>query len=275
MEPIEKHIFQYISQSTIKISFGTLRRNLAEEFSLTRTEVKKIVSKLIQKGILCYTSHFGNVYIEPSYDKAVLISKNVVIKPSSITYRPRSGETVLKIDKGSSFGCGSHPSTRLAIRLIDDAFSNYSWKIDLQDVSALDIGTGSGVLAILAAKLGVGFVCAVDTDPCAMFESKYNVIQNSLEKKVRIIEGDLEVVEGTYSIVLANLRFPTLIALRKSLEKVISENGFIILSGIKKEEVNTTAVEYEKSGLFLMNQLTEQEWSAVSLCRGDLVHPKR
>jgi ribosomal protein L11 methyltransferase len=182
MDDIEKHVYRYISSSPIKITFGVLRRYLVKEFDLSVTDVKEIVSKLIRSGDLCYTNHYGNVNIELSYDKPVKVSKNVVLKPSSVTYHPQHGETVVTLEKGFSFGCGAHPSTRLAIRLMDDAVSNFRWKKEKSALSALDIGTGSGVLGILAAKLGIGFVCAVDTDPCAVFESKKNAFLNSVEK---------------------------------------------------------------------------------------------
>jgi ribosomal protein L11 methyltransferase len=269
MDDIEKRVFQFISESPEKISFRVLRGYLVKNFQFSTKEAKSLVSKLVQSGSLYYTNHYGNDYLEPSFDKPVMISENIVVKPSFLTYRPHPGQTVIEIEKGISFGCGNHPSTRLAIRLIDNIFSNYSWNIDKKKLSALDIGTGSGILAIVAAKLGVGFVCGVDTDPCSVFEARKNIDQNKVDKIVKIINGELEVVGKSYSMVLANLRFPSLMGLREILDTTITERGLFVFSGLKEDEIVKIEHEYEKSGFMLANQLTELGWGACMLLRGD------
>jgi ribosomal protein L11 methyltransferase len=275
MDELKKNIVQFVSESSEKISFGVLRKHLIANFHISTKEAKHLVSKLIQSGDLCYTNQYGNNYLELSFDQPVAVSKNVIVKPTSVTYRPYPGQTVVELYKGLSFGLGDHPSTRLAIRLMDVIFSTYHWRVDKKKLSALDIGTGSGILGILAAKFGIGSVCGIDTDPVAVFEANKNVVHNKVENTVTILAGELDVSKKSYSLGLANLRFPTLMALRNPLDKIITESGLLVLSGLKEEEVEKTKREYQKSGFFLLDQLSELGWASLSMFRGNLIGLKK
>lgn len=267
---IEGEILQYITGSSTKTSFGELKRHLTNKFQRSRAEVKAGVSTLVQSGTLSYTTHFGISFLEVSYDRPVVVSENVVLKPPAVTYLEQEGVTVLSLEKGVSFGSGDHPSTRLAIQLIDFVFTNGQRSLQIKGPAVLDIGTGSGVLGILAAELGADCVCCVDTDPCSVFEAERNVFHNGVEKKATILCGDLDVVCGTYNVVLANLRAPTLLAIRDAVEKKLSESGLLIFSGIKTEEATKICQEYEKAGFFLKKMVSEKGWSACCLLRRGL-----
>jgi ribosomal protein L11 methyltransferase len=179
-------------------------------------------------------------------------------------------QVVVTLDRGASFGGGEHPTTRLAIQLIDATLHRQHWMKKKQSLRAIDIGTGSGILAIAAAKIGLGCVCAVDTDPCAVFEARENVRLNRLEDRVLVLSGDLNRVEGVYDFVFANLRAPTLLGMRSILEKKISAESVLIFSGVKTDETLQICEIYKEVGFFRCEKRSENGWSALCLIRGDL-----
>lgn len=151
--------------------------------------------------------------------------------------------------------------------MIDALLHRPYWRDRRSFSRAIDVGTGSGVLAIVAAKMGVGFVCGIDSDSCAVFEARNNVRLNHIEDRVEILEGDLSAIAGSYELVFANLRMPTLFNLWSVLEKKVADNSMLVFSGLKSEEVNAICDFYEEAGFFLHRKRSEKGWSAICLAR--------
>ena len=178
---------------------------------------------------------------------------------------------MVSLGRGAAFGGGEHPTTRLAIQLIDATLHRPNWPVRRHACRALDIGTGSGVLAIVAAKMEVGFVCGIDTDPCAVFEASDNVRLNHVEDRVKILQDDLDSISGSFDLVFANLRMPTLFDLWSVLENKVADDSLFIFSGLKSEEIKSICDFYEAVGFFLHQKRSEKGWSAICLARGSFL----
>ena len=119
--------------------------------------------------------------------------------------------------------------------------------------------------------MGVGFVCGIDTDPCAVFEASDNVRLNRLEDRVEILHDDLNSVSGSYVLVFANLRMPTLFDLWSVLKKKVTNHCILVFSGLKSEEAKPICDFYEAEGFYSHRKSSEKGWSAICLTRGSFL----
>ncbi|HOJ42624.1 MAG TPA: 50S ribosomal protein L11 methyltransferase [Syntrophorhabdaceae bacterium] len=131
------------------------------------------------------------------------------------------------IDPGMAFGTGRHESTKIMIKLMQ--------KIDFKDKDVLDMGCGSGILAIYASMLGAKRVIAVDNDPDAVQSAKGNINLNKVEN-ISIVCADINDIKGAFHVVLANLDIRTFQKYKKHIKKLIKKDGLIVVSGILKKE---------------------------------------
>lgn len=269
MRVSEAQVLQYIAKAPHKVSFTGLQRHFCVTHQIKSRALKNLVAGMVHRGDLRYTTHFGNSYLERSYDLPRAVSKHVVLKPPMTSWHASAGQRAITLASGASFGVGEHPTTRLAIQLIDSILHASPWKGHLTELKAIDIGTGSGVLAIVAATLGLGRVDAIDTDPCAVFETRHNIQLNQLKARVEVLDDPLENIDGIYDLVLANLRTPTLLYLRDHIEKKITDESALIFSGIKTDETASVGRFYKKKGFYVLKKRSEQGWSAICLLRGD------
>ena len=265
MESLEDQIFDYITHSPARVTFRCLRDRFDH---LTYRSLKKAVAALVRSGRLSYTYEFGNSYLVVALDHPVVVSRNVVLKPPNVTFDPAPGQVVVALERGGAFGLGNHPTTRMAIRLIDALIYERPWLASSRGSSALDIGTGSGVLALVAARLGLGAVTAVDTDACAVFEARANVRRNGLDDRVVVGKQIPPGQKKPFDLILANLRMPTLMALRSQIDSLAARDSGIILSGIQRAEVHHVRHAYELSGFRMVKRCAEKSWCALSFVRG-------
>jgi ribosomal protein L11 methyltransferase len=139
--------------------------------------------------------------------------------------RGGDGRVVLRIDPGQCFGGGNHPTTRMLLAQIDG-------RLEPGKTSVLDIGTGSGVLAVAAARLGAPSVVAVDIDPNAVRVTLANAEANGVEDTIDVSTTPIEAVAGQFDLVLANLSAATLVGLAPSLIHAVAPGGAVLLSGL-------------------------------------------
>jgi ribosomal protein L11 methyltransferase len=175
------------------------------------------------------------------------------------------------IDPGPSFGAGDHPSTLMALELLEDALEEV--RMEECSPSVLDAGTGTGVLAIAAMALGARFAVGFDIDAAAVFSAKRNVVLNAgsgaetnPHRQVDLFVGTAESLRGEFHIVLANLAAPTLIRISEILSGFCGT--FLILSGIAdamKEDVLQT---YQSLEFGAVRRLNRGGWNALVLKRG-------
>jgi len=263
MALIREAVLNKVSESRRKLTPKELEKSLARQFSTQRTTVKETIKHLVQERKLIYSYHYGCSFLEKSFNKPTLISDRVVLKPPATKYKPKTNEVVADIQPGASFGIGEHPTTRLAIRGIEHALSPSSKFNYKRDLSALDIGTGSGVLAIVTALLGAHRVLGVDIDLCAIAEAKNNVQLNNLGHRIKIHDRKVEKIDQTFDLVTANLRYPSIRRLAPHISKIIETDGAFIVSGIKTKEVPDLVAHYIQHNFQCTWQKHELGWAGL------------
>lgn len=191
-----------------------------------------------------------------SFFHVTRVTPRVVIRPTWESFIPHPDDCVLDLDPGAAFGTGGHATTRLCLNTLDGL---------LPCSTLLDVGTGSGVLAIAAAKLGVSKVVAVDNDDTAVEVAQENVAMNSVWDRVRVSSDPLERIEGTFDLVIANIIAPVLFRLSDDLAAKVKPGGHLILSGILVEETNAMAASFRDLGLQERGRTVENGWSCLHL----------
>lgn len=194
-----------------------------------------------------------------NFFKATAVSDRVIIKPSWEDYLKKEGEVVVDIDPGMAFGTGTHETTRLCIMLLD--------RIIKGGEALLDLGTGSGILAITAAKLGALKVMAIDNDESVIRIAHDNCVNNGVEHLIDVSAASIDSVTAEFDIIVANILAETLINLKKDVIRRIKKGGMIILSGILAQQVNQVVDAYVKGGAHLADVLEEGEWRALMFRR--------
>lgn len=186
------------------------------------------------------------------------ITPGLVVKPTWCDYSPRPGEQVIEIDPGMAFGTGTHPTTSLSIQLLE--------KYCRPGQGVLDVGTGSGILLIAAAKLGAGRLVGVDNDPMALGVARANLLQNNLppERFALICGHLLAPITGPHDLVVANILADVIIELLDTLPTVLPPGGRFICSGILRKQKPAVIRKMEDSGFAIDDILEREEWVALS-----------
>jgi ribosomal protein L11 methyltransferase len=184
------------------------------------------------------------------------LGPKVVIKPSWRTYVPAPGEIVLEMDPGMAFGTGLHPTTQLCITAIEELVQ--------PGMDVLDLGTGTGILAMLSAHLGADRVLAVDTDENAVIAARRNVRSNHLDRKIEFVHGSLADVRGRYDLVLANILTPVIIDMATAgLADRLKAGGVTVASGILEEQAQSVVTALDQAGLRVTDQDQLGDWVAI------------
>jgi len=268
MNTLESQILQYISQSHVSVSFRRLHQHFKQARQLEPEPLKQAVRGLVQAGRLCYRTDFGTSYLDISITGPLKVSEHVFLKPRRGASVAHAGQWEIVLEEGAAFGRGDHPTTRLAIQLIDSFMGDETWQKKKTSTVTLDIGTGSGVLAIVAAKMGMGRVQAVDIDPCAVFEARSNIRLNNVQKQVTLINDLEEVGNGSCDLILANMRTPTLIKLLPRILEMAAADSVLIFSGMRTDEMDPLCDRYREVGFFRVKMCSEKNWGAVFFARG-------
>jgi len=201
------------------------------------------------------------------------IGAELLIKPSWIKQRPKKGQAVVILDPGLSFGTGQHPTTSFCLSAIVAATPRRRPSGDQGGNDAksfLDIGTGSGILAIAAAKLGFAPVHAFDFDPESVRVAKANARKNRVDGNIKLTRGDVTKLPlrpaRQYDLVGANLISNLLIAERQRIVNRLKPGGTLVLAGILAVEFGKVQAAYGQSGLKLAAKRVENEWCSGAFC---------
>lgn len=165
------------------------------------------------------------------------------------------GELIL-MDPGPAFGTGQHATTRMCLLAMERAAPSPGW-------SMLDVGTGSGILAIYGAKLGAGRILAVDIDPEALRWAERNIFINGLAGKIELTERPVHALDERFSLITANLTMDVILDLLPSLERLLYAGGRLILSGLLRDQVNKIRKALRKGGLPMGRGYYRGEWTTV------------
>ena len=269
IQSIYTDVIATITSSTAKITPPVLEKLLLDRYGLNKKQIKTVIKDLVVSGELTYTYEFGCTFLERSLNKPVRISRQVVLIPPGHSYRSKPNDVMVQITPGASFGAGNHPTTRLAIKAIEFVLLGDPAIEKKPEGTVLDIGTGSGVLILTAVLGGMDGGLGIDIDPCARVEAALNVKNNGLEGRITISEQTLDTIDQRFTMVLANLRYPSLKRLYPRLAEVTANRGTLILSGIKKDEVDDLLEVYTKSCFKYLWSDHELGWAGVVLQRSE------
>ncbi|MDD4080579.1 MAG: 50S ribosomal protein L11 methyltransferase [Eubacteriales bacterium] len=179
-----------------------------------------------------------------------------VIRPTWEAYEAGPRDLVIDMDPGMAFGTGWHETTRLCLQLIEQYY---------RGGRALDLGTGSGILALALGKLGARDVLAVDIDPGAVRAAGENAAQNGLSEVIEVRQGDLtQGIVGSFAFACANILADAIIVLAKPLKPLMMPGGVFVASGIVKERAGDVTDALVCGGWRLMDQALEGEWAALA-----------
>ena len=186
------------------------------------------------------------------------VSEKFVVKPTWREYTPEADELIIELDPGRAFGTGSHPTTSLCLKLMEENIS--------EGDSVIDVGTGSGILMIAADRLGASEIYGTDIDELAVESAKENLELNKIsEEKAKVYKGDLiSVVENKkFDVVVANILADVLLILLHDISKVVKPNGKIIFSGIIEDKCELLKREVESLGFTVEEIKADKEWRAM------------
>jgi len=194
----------------------------------------------------------------------VKVSRTIVIKPTWEAYSPRPGEIIVELDPGMAFGTGTHPTTLHCLH----ALERYLQKGQI----AVDVGTGSGILAIAAVKLGAEKVYAIDVDPIAVAIARENITRNQVEQQVELMLGDglesLASREGlVVDLVVGNLVTAILQKIGRSVFQKLKPQGLFICAGIIQGRLTEVLENLKTIGFCLVEITDESDWSTLVLVK--------
>lgn len=188
------------------------------------------------------------------------VGKNLVIQPSWEEYEAQPDDIVLSLDPGAAFGTGTHPTTSMCLRALEELVK--------PDMTVFDVGTGSGVLAIAAAKLGASKVVAADYDATAVKSAKFNSAENGTESIIEIKQSDLlKEFSGKAKLITANLIADLVIRLFDELDDHLEKGGRLLASGIILSREEDVVAAAKLHGLFIVQRHEEKEWLALEIIR--------
>ena len=192
------------------------------------------------------------------YYKPFRIGTHLVVKPTWESYDLRPGDVLVELDPGMAFGTGTHETTNMCMALLEKHLKD--------GMRVMDVGTGSGILAIAAAKLGAKDVLAIDIDPDAVKVAKENVLHNGVDAHVRVVQGDLVKSEAMpCELAVANIVADAICMLAGPLTRHLLPGGLLICSGIIREREQDVLDAVRAAGYTVIDRMEKGEWVALTL----------
>ena len=196
------------------------------------------------------------------YYKPVKIGEKIVICPAWEKYTPAEGELVIRMDPGMAFGTGTHETTRLVIRLLE--------KYTKAGQRMLDVGTGTGILAICASRLGADLCRAYDIDPTAVRVARENIKDSGLTN-VTCDQSDLlkqvSLEGGRYDLVCANIVADIIIRMTPDVGTYMKDDAVLLASGIIAERCDDVVACFEANGFRVVEKLTDNDWCGLAVMK--------
>ena len=192
------------------------------------------------------------------YYKPFRIGAHLVVRPTWEAYEAAPGDLVIELDPGMAFGTGTHETTSMCMQLLEKHLQ--------EGMRVMDVGTGSGILAIAAARLGAREVLAIDIDPAAVKVARENIALNHVQDRVRAVEGDLCKSEAMpCDLAVANIVADAIRMLAAPLTRHLKKGGLLICSGIIREREQDVLEAALAAGYAVADRLEKGEWVALAL----------
>jgi ribosomal protein L11 methyltransferase len=235
------------------------RRQLLEERLFKLNGQYNLRTKVAYQGI--EEQDWANSW--KKYFKPQKIGDRIVVKPTWHDYDPEPGEIILEIDPGMAFGTGTHPTTAMCVRMLEKYVKNGDF--------FLDVGTGSGILMLVAHRLGAARLLGIDRDEMAVTIACQNLLRNGVSAgKFNLIVADLvEGIRGKFHVVAANILSEVIILLIDNLLEVLSRDGLFIASGIIEENKDMVIKKMTDQGLEILDTDVREQWAVIVACKND------
>ena len=233
-----------------------------EEGRRQMTDAKTILASMT--GIDCDASLTGDdsewLYKWQEHFKPAKVGRYIVVKPGWEDYEPAEGEFVIEMDPGMAFGSGLHETTSMCVKALE--------KYMPEDAAVLDVGTGTGILAMAAVLLGAESALGIDIDEEAVRVAAENIRKNGLESSIAVMKGDLmEGVDYRADVIVANLMADLVMMLSPAAGAQLGPGGIYITSGILDTKEETVKKAIEDSGFDIIEVLADGEWRAIAAVR--------
>jgi ribosomal protein L11 methyltransferase len=203
-----------------------------------------------EKWAESWKAHFKPLHATP----------RIVIRPPWEEYRGKKGEMILTIEPGMAFGTGTHPTTQMCLQALEKLIPVFA-----HPPSVLDFGTGSGILAIAAAKLGAGRILALDVDPAAIQSARRNAVLNRSKKRINFRVSPARGLRQRFGIVVANLLPQELWQASSFLARRVSPRGFLVVSGILRGQKKEMGPAFISRGITVESSEEKKGWVCLTL----------
>jgi len=234
-----------------------------DDLSLTVDELKGRLQNLKNEKLLFSFTIEENIYENKNWNeeweqsiKVIEVSDKIIIKPTFREYNAKPGQIVLVIDPKMSFGTGEHQTTKLVLMLLE--------KYVKLGARVLDVGSGSGILAIASVKLGARHAVAIDIDEWCIDNAIENSKLNNVDNAIEVLQGEItDIKESDFDLILANIQKNILIDIAPEIFKRLKPDGIVILSGLLDYDEADIQTDYTESGLEFLETKTLDSWIAL------------
>jgi ribosomal protein L11 methyltransferase len=233
-----------------------------EQLSSFQDEVKRILLTISMNAEIKF-----RIFDEENWNEQwerslqpVEVGSKIVVKPSWTSYDNREHRIVLQIDPKMSFGTGYHETTRLTLLFLEKYIRN--------GMDILDVGTGTGVLAIAAVKLGASHASGTDIDEWSILNANENVIANDLANTVEISGHSLnDFTQASYDLITANLTLNTNVEMLHEFHRILKNDGLVLLSGLLSQDEQSMKIHLHQRNFVVIETINENEWIAIAAKR--------
>ncbi|MCJ8500881.1 50S ribosomal protein L11 methyltransferase [Desulfatitalea alkaliphila] len=266
---VKEWLRKYFSHRRQRVTPSELIRELHRRFPAEAPRrFRRLIQQMVDAGELLYTHPFAISHLEWNHSISHLISPRLALVTGNAQVNTPAAVMPLRMQVGGAFGGGDHPTTRLCLTAVDDLLLEIRRAGRVFPRAAVDVGTGTGMLSLAVALLGVARVLALDLDPLACHEAAINVKCNDLQNRILVAAGSLAAVPNRcFDLVMANLRPPTLHCLMPALKTVTRPGGHWVLSGFRPDE-GEALQSVLPAGCGCERQLEHLDWGAMVVAVG-------
>ncbi len=235
----------------------------SEPDSVSKSDLENMLAKLVKENILDTFSVAEDKVENKNWNEEweknleiIEVTEKIVIKPTNKKYKPKENQIIITIDPKMSFGTGRHQTTKLMLILLEKYFNNPE--------KVLDVGTGTAILSIAAAKLGAKKVTGIDIDEWCFINGTENVRKNNVAGTVRIEKLEINKLnDNDFDLILANINKNVLLSIKEEIKNKLKKNGLLILSGILNTDESSIVQNFTDQQILDIEIYRMDEWSAI------------